>query len=64
MIAFKDPDGLLCELVAHPIAETGKGWPTAAIPAEHSIRGLYSVTLWQESCDLTGKLLVDAGPNA
>lgn len=60
VIAFKDPDGLLCELVAHPIAETGKGWSTAAVPAEHSIRGLYSVTLWQESCDLTGKLLVDA----
>ncbi len=60
VIAFKDPDGLLCELVAHPVAETGKGWSTAAVPVEHSIRGLYSVTLWQESCDLTGKLLVDA----
>lgn len=60
VIAFKDPDGLLCELVAHPIAETGKGWATAAVPADHSIRGIYSVTLWQESCDLTGKLLVDA----
>ena len=60
VIAFKDPDGLLCELVAHPVAETGKGWATTAVPAEHSIRGLYSVTLWQESCDLTGKLLVDA----
>lgn len=59
VIAFKDPDGLLCELVGHPVAESGKGWSTAAVPAEHSIRGLYSVTLWQESCDLTGKLLVD-----
>lgn len=60
VIPFKDPDGMLCELVAHPIAETGKGWSASAVPAEHSIRGLYSVTLWQESCDLTGKLLVDS----
>lgn len=60
VIAFRDPDGLLVELVAHPGAEAGTGWSTAVIPAEHSIRGLYSVTLWQESCDLTGKLLVDS----
>ncbi len=60
VIAFKDPDGMLCELVAHPVAESRVGWSTAAVPAEHSIRGIYSVTLWQESCDLTGKLLVDS----
>ena len=60
VIAFKDPDGLLGELVAHPGAEEGSGWSTPAVPAEHSIRGIYSVTLWQESCDLTGKLLVDS----
>jgi catechol 2,3-dioxygenase-like lactoylglutathione lyase family enzyme len=60
VIAFRDPDGMLCELVAHPSAESGDGWRTAAIPLEHSIRGGYSVTLWQESCDLTGKLLIDS----
>lgn len=60
VIAFKDPDGFLGELVAHQVAETGNGWSTPSVPKEHSIRGLYSVTLWQESCDLTGKLLVDS----
>ncbi len=59
VIAFKDPDGLMGELVAHPSAESRTGWETRAVPAEHSIRGIYSVTLWQESCDLTGKLLTD-----
>jgi len=60
VISFKDPDGLLAELVAHPGAEAGRGWNTPSVPVEHSIRGIYSVTLWQESCDLTGKLLVES----
>jgi glyoxalase family protein len=60
VISFKDPDGFLAELVAHPGAEAGKGWSTESVPVEHSIRGIYSVTLWQESCDLTGKLLVES----
>src|SRR5687768_11229016 len=60
VISFRGPDGFLAELVAHPGAEAGKGASSAAVPAEHSLRGIYSVTLWQESCDLTGKLLVDS----
>jgi catechol 2,3-dioxygenase-like lactoylglutathione lyase family enzyme len=60
VIAFKDPDGFMGELVAHPGAEAGKGHGTEHIPSEHSIRGVYSVTLWQESCDLTGKLLIES----
>ncbi|MEO5588116.1 MAG: ring-cleaving dioxygenase [Gemmatimonadaceae bacterium] len=59
VISFKDPDGMMCELVAHPNAEAVTGW-SGFLPPQHSIRGLYSVTLWQESCELTGKLLVDS----
>ncbi|HVF38723.1 MAG TPA: ring-cleaving dioxygenase [Gemmatimonadaceae bacterium] len=59
VIGFRDPDGFLGELVAHPGAEAGEGWSGPSVPAEHSIRGIYSVTLWQESCELTGKLLTD-----
>jgi catechol 2,3-dioxygenase-like lactoylglutathione lyase family enzyme len=59
VIAFKDPDGFMGELVAHPGAESHSGWETAAVPADHSIRGIYSITVWQESCDLTGKLLTE-----
>ena len=60
VISFRDNDGSLGELVAHPGAEAGNGWETQSVPAEHSIRGLHAVTLWQESCDLTGKLLVES----
>lgn len=60
VISFRDPDGFLGELVAHPRAEAGKGWESTSVPVEHSVRGIYSVTLWLESCDLTGKLLVDS----
>jgi catechol 2,3-dioxygenase-like lactoylglutathione lyase family enzyme len=60
VISFRDNDGLLLELVAHPGAEAGPGWKTTSIPEEHSIRGVHAVTLWQESCDLTGKLLVES----
>ena len=59
VIAFKDPDGLMIELVAHASAESRPKWNSTAVPADHSIRGVYSVTLWQESCDLTGKLLTE-----
>ena len=60
VITFKDPDGFMGELVAHPSAEARKGWDGPHVPVEHSIRGIYSVTLWQESCDLTGKLLTES----
>lgn len=57
VIAFKDPDGFMGELVAHAGAEARFGWSSTGVPADQSIRGIYSVTLWQESCELTGKLL-------
>jgi catechol 2,3-dioxygenase-like lactoylglutathione lyase family enzyme len=60
VISFRDHDGFLGELVAHPIAEAREGWEGPGVPVEHSIRGIYAVTLWQESCDLTGKLLIDS----
>jgi len=57
VIAFKDHDGFMAELVAHLSAEQREGWESSAVPAEHSIRGLYSVTLWQDSCEQTARLL-------
>lgn len=59
VIAFRDPDGLMCELVASPRAEERNGRAGGEIPAEHSLRGLHSATLWMESCDLSGKLLTE-----
>ncbi len=61
VITFKDPDGLLLELVANPRVEQAD--PARldrladTIPAEHAIRGLYSVTLWQDGHQRTSELL-------
>ncbi len=59
VITFKDHDGFMGELVAHPAAESLGGWEAAGIPAEHAVRGLYSVTLWLDVCELTGQLLTN-----
>jgi glyoxalase family protein len=59
VIAFKDRDGFMSELVAHPAADADNGWGSAGIPAEHAIRGLYSVTLWLDVCELTSQLLTN-----
>ncbi len=59
VIGFKDDDGLMIELVAHASAEMRQPGNEGLIPAEHSIRGVYSVTLWQDACELSGKLLTE-----
>jgi glyoxalase family protein len=61
VIALKDPDGLLLELVSHQRAEQCKQ-PTdlgaeAQVPTAHGIRGLYSVTLWQDGHQRSADLL-------
>jgi glyoxalase family protein len=60
VISFKDHDGLMVELVTHVSAEDHPGWEGAGVPAAHSIRGLYAVTLWQGSCEATAKILTDS----
>jgi catechol 2,3-dioxygenase-like lactoylglutathione lyase family enzyme len=64
VIAFKDPDGLLLELVAHPRVEQIDAQRTpygeGTVPAEHAIRGLYSVTLWQDGLQRTSELLTQS----
>jgi len=62
VIAFKDPDGLLLELVSHQRVDQGDPAPAelragAQVPAAHAIRGLYSVTLWQDGHQQTEELL-------
>jgi glyoxalase family protein len=57
VIAFKDHEGFMGELVAHPSVPSTDGWSGGGIPPEHAIRGLYSVTLWLDANELTGQLL-------
>ena len=59
IIAFKDHEGFMGELVAHSGADAHSGWSAAGVPSEHAVRGLYSVTLWLDANELTGQLLTN-----
>lgn len=60
IIAFKDQDGLLLEIVGHPRAEERPVWDAApSIPRAHAIHGFHGVTLWVERSEPTEKVLVE-----
>ena len=60
VLAFRDHDGLMLEIVAHPAADSRPGWGGApGISREQAIRGFHAVTLWEERGDDTERLLVD-----
>lgn len=68
VISFRDPDGLMLELVGHPGAEGrgiahggdgAKGWASPGIDATNAVRGFHSVTLWVEQGDPSAKVLTD-----
>jgi predicted esterase/catechol 2,3-dioxygenase-like lactoylglutathione lyase family enzyme len=60
VISFRDHDGLLLEIVAHPGAEARPAWANApGILPEHAIHGFHGVTLWVEQGEATEKILVD-----
>lgn len=60
VVSFRDHDGLLLELVAHPAVDARRAWAGApGIPAANAIRGLHGVTLWEEAGATTEQLLVD-----
>src|SRR3954463_8457951 len=45
VIAFKDHEGFMGELVAHPAVDSSSGWPAGGVPAEHAVPGGLSGTL-------------------
>jgi predicted esterase/catechol 2,3-dioxygenase-like lactoylglutathione lyase family enzyme len=60
-ISFRDHDGLMLELVAHPRAEDRETWGEApGIPREHAIHGFHGVTLWLDDSEATERVLVDS----
>jgi glyoxalase family protein len=62
VLTFADPDGLKLELVAHSeAAATGQGWKDASVPAQHAIRGFYSVTLCEQGYEGTVEVLEAMG---
>ena len=58
-IYFQDPDGLGLELIFND-ADERPGFTYGAIPLEHSIKGFYSVEIWQEGYERTAGLLTGA----
>lgn len=59
VLSFRDPDGLLLELVASPGAEGQPAWGSApGIAREHAIHGFHSVTLWVERGEPTEQVLI------
>ncbi len=48
VLSFKDPDGLLLELVATPRMEHVMPWGNGPVPAEHAIRGVHAVTIFED----------------
>jgi predicted esterase/catechol 2,3-dioxygenase-like lactoylglutathione lyase family enzyme len=61
VLAFRDPDGLMLELVGHPGAEARPAWGGApGIGAEHAIHGFHSATLWVQHWEPTERVLVEA----
>jgi catechol 2,3-dioxygenase-like lactoylglutathione lyase family enzyme len=48
VLAFADPDGLLLELIATPRINVVEGWRDGPVPAEHAVRGVHAVTIWED----------------
>ncbi|NLE50632.1 MAG: ring-cleaving dioxygenase [Chloroflexi bacterium] len=60
VLIFADPDGMPLELVADSAVGDVPGWEGGPVPAEHAIRGVHSVTLWEADADLTDRILQGA----
>jgi glyoxalase family protein len=57
VLTFRDPDGLVIDVVAAP-GDTRSGWDGYGhVPAEHAVRGLHSVTLSETVPDHTVEML-------
>ena len=57
MLAFADPDGLLLEIVATPRVDRVEPWADGPVPAEHAVRGIHGVTIWEDGDRGTAEFL-------
>jgi glyoxalase family protein len=59
VLTFRDPDGLIIDLVAAE-GDHRSGWDGVAdIPAEHAVRGLHAITLSERDLDPSATMLTD-----
>lgn len=57
VLTFRDPDGLVIDVVAAP-GDARSGWDgVASVPAEHAVRGLHSVTMSEAVPEHTAAML-------
>ncbi len=59
VIPFRDPDGMMLELVVDEQAAAPRLWQDGPIPAEHTLAGFYGVTLNVAHAERSGRLLVE-----
>jgi glyoxalase family protein len=59
VLTFRDPDGMVIDLVASA-GDQRSGWDGVAdIPAEHAVRGLHAVTLSERQLDPSAAMLTE-----
>ncbi len=56
-IAFADPDGMKLEIVVADQAAAFQPWAGSPVPSEFQLRGFHSVTLGEQSAELTQAVL-------
>jgi glyoxalase family protein len=61
VLSFADPDGMKLEIVAHSDAHEATAPRTSNVPAEHSIRGFFGVTLCEGGYEKTAAVLATMG---
>ena len=61
VLSFADPDGMKLEFVGHAGARESRAPRTSNIPAEHSIRGFFGVTLCEGGFEKTAAVLATMG---
>jgi glyoxalase family protein len=59
VLPFMDPDGMRLALLGQRGIEAEPGWSSGAVPAEHAIRGLHSISLLLADAEPTGAILSD-----
>jgi glyoxalase family protein len=59
VVVLLDPDGLQLELVAGGQPDTRAPWEGGSVPPEYAIRGLFGVTVSEQSSEQTVWLLVE-----
>lgn len=57
VLTLRDPDGLLIELAAGADHHNTEPWDGGAVPPQHAIRGIRSVTLTEQDVDGTVEML-------